>query len=98
MLLAPAAKGPPPEPKRAVPERRQAFEVSWYCVVVEVTLHDRSEPSTGLRNGIMHALVELSLQLLQLGSHTLADRRSSHGKSPHPVLPTDMFEAQEIEP
>jgi hypothetical protein len=45
----------------------------------------------------MHALVELSLQLLQLGSHTLADRRSSHGKSPHPVLPTDMFEAQEVE-
>ena len=44
MLLAPAAKGPPPEPKRAVPERREAFEVSWYCVVVEVTLHDRFEP------------------------------------------------------
>src|ERR1035437_7573974 len=27
----------------------------------------------------MQALVELLLKLLQLGSHTLADRRSSHG-------------------
>ena len=42
-------------------------------------------------------LWSLLLKLLQLGSHALADRRSSHGKSPHPVLPTDMFEAQEVE-
>ena len=45
----------------------------------------------------MHALVELLPKLSQLGSHTHADRRSSHGKSPHPVLPIDMFEAQEVE-
>src|SRR6266550_544833 len=81
MLLAPAAKGPPPEPKRAVPERREAFEVSWYCVVVEVTLHDRFEPFASSRHGIVHARVELLLDLSQLGPHALADRLASHGKS-----------------
>src|SRR6266513_5456849 len=86
MLLAPAAKGPPPEPKRAVPERREAFEVSWYCVVVEVTLHDRFEPFASSRHGIVHARVELLLDLSQLGPHALADRLASHGKSPDPVL------------
>jgi len=45
----------------------------------------------------VHALAELLLEFLQLGSHTLAYRGSSHGKSPNPVLPTDMFEAQEVE-
>src|SRR5437660_4978216 len=84
MLLAPAAKGPPPEPKRAVPERREAFEVSWYCVVVEVTLHDRFEPFASSRHGIVHARVELLLDLSQLGPHALADRLASHGKSPDP--------------
>src|SRR5436309_1512019 len=78
MLLAPAAKGPPPEPKRAVPERREAFEVSWYCVVVEVTLHDRFEPFASSRHGIVHARVELLLDLSQLGPHALADRLASH--------------------
>src|SRR6266702_2704969 len=97
MLLAPAAKGPPPEPKRAVPERREAFEVSWYCVVVEVTLHDRFEPFASSRHGIVHARVELLLDLSQLGPHALADRLASHGKSPDPVLCTDMCKAQEIE-
>ena len=67
MLLAPATEGPPPEPKRAVPERREAFEVSWYCVVVEVTLHDRFEPFASSRHGIVHARVELLLDLSQLG-------------------------------
>jgi hypothetical protein len=45
----------------------------------------------------VHAPAELLLEFSKLGSHTLADRLASHGESPKPVLPTDMFEAQEIE-
>jgi hypothetical protein len=96
-LLAPATKVSPPQPQQSVREHGQALEVPWYRVVVEVTLHDRFEPSPRFRHGIMHAPVELLLDLSQLGSHALADRRASHGESPDPVLPTDMFEAQEIE-
>src|SRR5437660_8914856 len=69
----------------------------WYCVVVEVTLHDRFEPFASSRHGIVHARVELLLDLSQLGPHALADRLASHGKSPDPVLCADMCKAQEIE-
>jgi len=82
MLLAPAAKGTPPEPQQSVPEHRKAFEVPWHRIVVEVALHNRFEPSTRLRYRIVHAPVELLLDLSQLGSHALADRRASHCESP----------------
>jgi hypothetical protein len=45
----------------------------------------------------MHAPAELLLEVSKLSSHALADRRTPHGESPEPVLPTNMFEAQEIE-
>ena len=82
VLLTATAKGPPPQAQQSLPEYGQALKVPWYRVVVEVTLHDRLEPSTGLRNGIMHAPVELLFKLSQLGSHTLADRRAPHCESP----------------
>src|SRR5437773_10556753 len=97
MLLAPAAKGPSSEPKRAVPERREAFEVSWYCVVVEVPLHGRFEPFASSRHGIVHARAALLLDLSQLGPHALADRLASHGRSPDPGRCADMCKAQELE-
>ena len=97
MLLAPAAKSTPPQPQQSVPEHRQTVEVSRHRIVVEVTLHDRFEPFARLKRGIVHAPAKLLLDLSQFRPHALADRRSSHGESPDPVLPTDMFEAQEIE-
>jgi hypothetical protein len=97
MLLAPAAKCAPPQSQQSIPEHREAFEVSWHRIVVEVALHDRFEPFASLGHGIVHAPVELLLDLSQLRSHALADRCASHCESPDPVLPTDMLEAQEIE-
>jgi hypothetical protein len=78
MLLAPAAKCAPPVPEQAIPEHREAFEVPWHRIVVEVALHDRFEPSPRLRYRIAHAPVELLLDLSQLGSHALADGRTAH--------------------
>jgi hypothetical protein len=73
-FLAPSAKSTPPERKHPIPKHAQTLQVSWYRVVVEVALHDRLEPSTGLGHGIVHALAELLLNLSQLSSHALANR------------------------
>ena len=81
-FLAPTAKSTPPEREHPIPKHPQTREVSRYRIVVEVALYDRLEPSASLGHGIVHALAELLLNLSQLGSHALADRRPSHGESP----------------
>ena len=78
MFLATASKSTPPEHKHPIAEHAQTREVSRYRVVVEVALDDRLEPLSGLGHGIVHALAELLLNLSQLGSHALADRRAPH--------------------
>ena len=55
MLLAPATQSAPPQCQQTLSEYREAVEVSWYRIVVEVALHDRLEPSPRLSHGIMHA-------------------------------------------
>ena len=82
VFLAPSANGTPPESKHPIAEHSQTREVSRYRVVVEVALDDRLEPLSGLGHGIVHALAELLLNLSQLGSHALADRRAPHHESP----------------
>jgi hypothetical protein len=81
-FLAPATNSSPPERDHPVPKHSQTLEVSWYRVVVEVVLHDRLEPSSGLGHGIMHTLAELLLNLSQFGSHAFADRGAPHYESP----------------
>ena len=78
VFLAPSANGTPPESKRPIAEHSQTREVSRYRVVVKVALDDRLEPLSGLGHGIVHALAQLLLNLSQLGSHALADRRAPH--------------------
>jgi len=77
-------------PKHPLPEHPQTIEVSWYRIVVEVALHNRFEPLTGLGHGIVHARAELLLDLSQLGPHALANRRAPHRELPYPVLPADV--------
>src|SRR6516162_10523447 len=93
IFLAPATQSAPPQSQQALPEHREAVEVSWYRVVVEVALHDRLKPSSRLRYGIVHAQMELLLDLPQFGSHALADRRASNGELPQTILPADVREA-----
>jgi hypothetical protein len=45
----------------------------------------------------MHPSSELLLDLLQLRSHTFADRLSLHLERPVPGLPADVREAQKVE-
>ena len=52
-FLAPSAKSTPPERKHPIPKHPQTRQAPWYRVVVEVALHDRFEPLSGLAHGIM---------------------------------------------
>ena len=81
-FLASTASGTPPECKHPIPKHTQTREVSRHRVVVEVALDDRLEPLSGLGHGIVHALTQLLLNLSQLGSHALADRRAPRHESP----------------
>jgi len=92
-FLAAAAKGLPPMPNRAFPEYAETVEVPRYRIVVEVTLHDRLEPSSRLSYRIMHAPLELLLKLPQFGPHAFADRFASHGEAPQTILPANVREA-----
>ena len=95
--LPATAQCPSPESGYPLPEDPQSNEVSRYRVVVEVALHDRPEPLAGLRHRIMHPSSELLLDLLQLRSHTFADRLSLHLECPVPGLPAYVREAQKVE-
>ena len=97
MLLTPMDQHRPPEPNHPIAECGQTIGVSRYCVVVEVTLHDRSKPFAVMPNRFMHAPAELLLDFQQLGSHPLADRFALQGVTPVPVLPADMRESQKLE-
>ena len=81
-FLAAAAKCMPPMPNRSFPEYAEAVEVPRYRVGVEVALHDRFEPLSGLAHGIMHSLTELLLNLPQLRPHAFADRLAPHCEPP----------------
>src|SRR5215469_1027283 len=78
VFLAPAAKSAPPMHQHPIPKHPQTLEVSWDRVIVEVALDDRLEPLAGLGHRIVHAPAELLLELSQLGSHALADRRAPY--------------------
>ena len=97
VFLAAAAKCMPPMPNHSFPEYAETVKVPRYRIVVEVALHDRFEPLSGLAHGIMHSLTELLLNLPQLRPHAFADRLAPHREPPYPVLPADVREAEEIE-
>jgi len=82
VLLAAAAKSTPPEREHPIPKHAQTREVAGDRIVVEVTLHDRLEPSAGLAHGIVHPLTELLLNLSQLRPHAFANRLAPHHESP----------------
>ena len=82
VLLAPAAKGTPPQHQHPIPKPAQTLKIPGYRVVVEVGLHDRLEPSAGVRHEIVHAPSKLLLNLPQLCAYALADRRAPHHESP----------------
>ena len=61
VLLAATAESPPPEPSHPLAKYSQTVGVSRNRVIVEVALHHRLEPLSGLLRGIVHSLSELML-------------------------------------
>src|SRR5208283_2803968 len=96
-LLATTPECLPPKAQHSLPKDPEAIEISGHRVVVEVALHHRPEPFAGLWHGIMHALVKLLLDFLQLLPHPLADRRAPHREVPFPVLPADVRSSRPAE-
>ena len=97
VFLAAAAKCLPPMPNHSFPEYAETVKVPRHRIVVEVALHDRFEPLTGLAHRIVHTLTELLLNLPQLRPHAFADRLAPHREPPYPILPADVREAEKIE-
>ena len=97
VLLAATAESPPPEPSHPLAKYSEAVGISRYRVIVEVALHHRLEPLSGLLRGIVHSLSELMPDRLQLRPHALAAGLALHRKRPIPVLPADVREAQKVE-
>src|SRR6266852_9760658 len=81
-FLASTAEYTPPMPEHSIPEFAETVEVPRYRIVVEVALHNRLEPLTGLGHGIVHTITELLLNLPQLCPHAFADRLAPHRKPP----------------
>src|ERR1700686_3121512 len=96
-LLTATAQNVPPHAKHPFPEHAEAVQISGYCVVVEVALHNCAEPCAGVRRSVVHAFAELLLDLLQLCPHTLADRHAPYGEASVPVFSADVRKAQKIE-
>jgi hypothetical protein len=90
MLPTAATQPAPPPCQQSLSEHREAVEVAWHRVVVEVAPHDRLEPSSRLSYGIMHASMKLLLELPQFAPHALADRFASHGEAPQAILPANV--------
>ena len=96
-LLAATTQNVPPHAKHPFPEHAEAVQIPGYCVVVEAALHNCTEPFAGDRRSVVHACAELLPNLLQLCSHTLADRQALYAKKSVPVFSADVRKAQKIE-
>src|SRR5215471_20909073 len=97
VLLAPTDPYGPPEPDHPMAECGETVDISRYCVVVEVALHDGSEPFGVPHHRFLHAPTKPLLDFLQLSPHPLADRLAPHHIAPIPVLPANLREPQKIE-
>src|SRR6266568_119391 len=95
--LAATAENMPPHAKHPFSELAEAAQIPVYCVVVEVALHNCTEPCAGVRRSVVHACAELLLNLLQLCPHTLTDCQALYAETPVPVFSADVREAQKIE-
>ncbi len=97
-VLAAPRKGAMPEPTDLEPKRKQRRNVRGHAVVAYVSTHDRAQPPADFRDGVMHAPLELDLDLAQLRLQPFANRLSQHREpSIAPLLPADVRKAEEVE-
>src|ERR1039457_901936 len=72
--------------------------VARYGVISEIPPHHRLQPLQGVRDGLVHALLQLHLDFFQLGRHALPDGLSlDHEEARLLARPTDVSETQKVE-
>jgi hypothetical protein len=80
-VLAAPRQGAMPEPTYLEPKRVQRRAVGRHAVVTDVATHDRAQPPANFRDGVIHAPLELGLDLAQLRLQPFAKRLSqAHGE------------------
>src|ERR1700736_4098531 len=86
------------EPADLEPKRMQRRAVGRHAVIADVSTYDRAQPPADFRDGVMHAPVELDLDLAPLRLQPFANRLSQHREpSIAPLLPADVRTAEEVE-
>ena len=97
-ILATPRQRAVPEPTHAEPKQVERWSVHGNPIVTSVPFHHRSQPLTYLRDGVVHASLELGFHLAQLGLQPLAYRLPEHREpAVAPLLPADVGEAEEVE-
>jgi hypothetical protein len=97
VLLAAPPQRAPPEIGDVVSERVERPGIRGYGVIREEPRHHRLQPSTLFRNGVMHAVTQLRLDLPKLRSHTVCPRLALKLERTAPGLTADEREPQEGE-
>src|SRR6266571_6878039 len=77
-LLTAPTESAPPEAGDLMVEGFEGTEVQGHPVVVEVPTDDRAKPTSHLRDGVMPALPERGLDLLQFRSQPLPHGQPQH--------------------
>ena len=86
-----------PEPADDIAEDAYGPAVHGHAVVANVTSDDRAQIGTLLRNGQMHASLELGFHLPQLRLQSLAHRLPQDGETASPCLALAVRKSKEVE-
>src|SRR6202035_2538309 len=97
VLLAAAPQRPPPKPDDMVTERAKRPRVGRHGVIGVVTGDDLLQPSPLLRDGLLHALAQLVLDLPQLRPSAVPPTFATDLEPALPGPSADMSEAKEVE-
>src|SRR5690606_35697870 len=96
-VLAPTRQGTVPEPADLESEEVERRAVRRHAVVTDVPTDNRPQPLTLLRDGVMHAPLQLEFHLAQFGLQSLADGLPQNREVPiAPLLRADVREAEEV--
>jgi predicted enzyme related to lactoylglutathione lyase len=96
-ILTAARERTMPEPTYLEPTRVPRRAVGRHPVIPDVSTHDRSEPLTYFRDGVVHASFEFGFHLPQLRLQPFTSRLPQHRESSiAALLPTDVGRAEEV--
>src|SRR5690242_4960897 len=95
--LTTLAQGSEPEACHLIPETGQHRQIPRYRVILVVTAQYAPQPSSDLRNRLVHPPTKFLLDFEQFLTPSFAVRNAPDLESAQPVRPTDMLEPQEGE-